>query len=153
MIFVCKTSECCPGGKPNHIFLGSEPKIGTSCAGRVRYRDHRTLGGRAGTCWKTRGKTRRHDSLGLQSPSKKVLWVVFRGLSTCLEGIWSPRDQDFPFLQRKKSHKGYSQKHTKQKLSNRKTKRTTPSSSPAIGKVEKAKRALSSTHQAVGNDF
>ena len=30
-------------------------------------------------------------SLGLQIPSKKVLWGVFRGLSTFLEGIWSPR--------------------------------------------------------------
>ena len=29
--------------------------------------------------------------LGLQIPSKKVLWGVFRGLSTFLEGIWSPR--------------------------------------------------------------
>ena len=24
-------------------------------------------------------------------PSKKVLWGVFRGLNTFLEGIWSPR--------------------------------------------------------------
>ena len=32
------------------------------------------------------------DSLGLQIPSKKVLWGVFRGLNTFLEGIWSPRD-------------------------------------------------------------
>ena len=31
-------------------------------------------------------------SLGLQTPSKKVLWGVFRGLSSFLEGIWSPRD-------------------------------------------------------------
>ena len=30
-------------------------------------------------------------SLGLQMPSKKVLWGVFRGLNTFLEGIWSPR--------------------------------------------------------------
>ena len=29
--------------------------------------------------------------LGLQTPSKKVLWSVFRGLNTFLEGIWSPR--------------------------------------------------------------
>ena len=25
-------------------------------------------------------------------PSKKVLWGVFRGLNTFLEGIWSPRE-------------------------------------------------------------
>ena len=25
-------------------------------------------------------------------PSKKVLWGVFRGLDTFLEGIWSPRE-------------------------------------------------------------
>ena len=25
--------------------------------------------------------------------TKKVLWGVFRGLSTFLEGIWSPREQ------------------------------------------------------------
>ena len=31
-------------------------------------------------------------SLGLQIPSQKVLWSVFRSLSTFLEGIWSPRD-------------------------------------------------------------
>ena len=32
-----------------------------------------------------------HMTLGLQIPSKKVLWGVFRGLNTFLEGIWSPR--------------------------------------------------------------
>ena len=31
-------------------------------------------------------------TIGLQIPSKKVLWGVFRGLNTFLEGIWSPRD-------------------------------------------------------------
>ena len=31
--------------------------------------------------------------LGLQTPSKKVLWGAFRGLSTFLEGIWNPRGQ------------------------------------------------------------
>ena len=29
--------------------------------------------------------------LGFQIPTKKVLWGVFRGLNTFLEGIWSPR--------------------------------------------------------------
>ena len=36
-------------------------------------------------------KTRFFGALGLQIPSKKVLWGVFRGLNTFLEGIWSPR--------------------------------------------------------------
>ena len=30
-------------------------------------------------------------TLGLQTPFKKVLWGVFRGLNTFLEGVWSPR--------------------------------------------------------------
>ena len=30
------------------------------------------------------------STLGLQIPSKNVLWGVFRGLNTFLEGIWSP---------------------------------------------------------------
>ena len=36
-------------------------------------------------------KNTRKLCLGLQIPSKKVLWGVFRGLNTFLEGIWSPR--------------------------------------------------------------
>ena len=36
------------------------------------------------------------STLGLQIPSKKVRsWGVFRGLSTFLEGIWSPRANVF----------------------------------------------------------
>ena len=37
-------------------------------------------------------------TLGLQIPSKKVLWSVFRGLNTFLEGIWSPRVSCFSFF-------------------------------------------------------
>ena len=35
------------------------------------------------------------DALGLQIPSKKVVWGVFGRLSTFSEGIWSPRDVAF----------------------------------------------------------
>ena len=35
-------------------------------------------------------------TLRLQIPSKKVLWGVFRGLNTFLEGIWSPRAKWLP---------------------------------------------------------
>ena len=47
-----------------------------------------------------------NQTLGLQIPSKKVLWGVFWGLNTSLEGIWSPREMKQPSNNYKKRQYG-----------------------------------------------